>query len=88
MDSKQPERVSFNLDKITKSEKKNLKRYCEFNYLENFRSYMKWLPGSIFDVTPENIQNMATIDAIIGSRFVEPFLQLRKSALEIKKRLP
>ena len=80
--------VSFNLDRISKSEKKNLKRYCEFVYLENFRSHMKWLPESIYDVTPKNVENIATIDAIAGTQFLEPFLKLRKSALEIKKRLP
>ncbi len=84
----QLEHVSFNLDRITKSEKKNLKRYCEFMYLENFRSHMKWLPESIYDVTDSNIKNIATIDLMIGSKFLEPFLKLRKSALEIKKRLP
>ena len=82
------ERVTFNLDRITKSEKKNLKRYCEFMYLENFRSHMKWLPESIYDVTPEQTKDIATIDAITGTKFLEPFLKLRKSALEIKKRMP
>ncbi len=82
------DRISFNLDKISKSEKKNLKRYCEFVYLENFRSHMKWLPESIFDVTEDDIKNIASIDAMTGTKFTHPFLQLRKSALEIKKRLP
>lgn len=82
------DRVSFNLDKISKSEKKNLKRYCEFVYLENFRSHMKWLPESIFDVTEDDIKNIASIDAMTGTKYTQPFLQLRKSALEIKKRLP
>ncbi len=85
--SREPKQVSFNLDKISKSEKKNLKRYCEFMYLENYRSHMSWLPESIFDVTDDNIENIATIDAIAGTKFLEPFLKLRKSALEIKKRL-
>ena len=84
----QLEHVSFNLDKISKSEKKNLKRYCEFMYLENFRSHMKWLPESIYDVTDENIKSIATVDMMGGTQFLEPFLKLRKSALEIKKRLP
>ena len=82
------EHVTFNLDRITKSEKKNLKRYCEFMYLENFRSYMPWLPKSIYDTTDDNIQNIATIDTMIGSKFLGQFLKLRKSAIEIKKRLP
>ena len=82
------EHVTFNLDKISKSEKKNLKRYCEFMYLENFRSHMKWLPESIYDVTDENIKGIATVDSMTGTQFLEPFLKLRKSALEIKKRLP
>ena len=80
--------VSFNLDRITKSEKKNLKRYCEFMYLENFRSHMSWLPESIYDVTDDNIKNIASVDAMMGTKFLEPFLKLRKSAIEIKKRLP
>ena len=82
------EHVSFNLDRITKSEKKNLKRYCQFMYLENFRSHMSWLPESIFDVTEENIKNIASVDSMTGTNFLGPFLKLRKSALEIKKRLP
>ena len=82
------EQVSFNLDRISKSEKKNLKRYCEFMYLENFRSHMSWLPESIFNVTDEDIKNIASVDVMTGTKFLEPFLKLRKSALEIKKRLP
>ena len=83
----EPRQVSFNLDRISKSEKKNLKRYCEFMYLENYRSHMPWLPESIFDVTEDNIKGIATVDSMSGTKFLEPFLKLRKSALEIKKRL-
>ena len=83
-----PKTISFNLDKITKSEKKHLKKYCEMVYREDYKSVMDWLPESIYDVTSDDISHMASVEAITGMKVVESFLKLRKSALEIKKRLP
>ena len=86
-DNQENQTMRFNLDKITKHQKKELKKYCEAVYNGEFRSHMEWLPESIFDLTDDDIKNIAMIDAMTGSQYVTPLLKLRKSALEIKKRL-
>ena len=87
MNKPNPQEMRFNLDQISKHEKKELKKYCESIYTDQFRKYMDWLPKSIYDVTDKDIQNLVAIEGICGVKLVVPFMRLRKSALEIKKRL-
>ena len=52
-DNQENQTMRFNLDKITKHQKKELKKYCEAVYNGEFRSHMEWLPESIFDLTDD-----------------------------------
>lgn len=79
--------MDYRLDKMSKKEKKELAKYCQFVFLENYKKYFPNLPDSLVDVSSKDVISIASIEGITGVKLLEDLLQLRTVRFELEKRL-